>query len=128
MNFFTNLKIRWEHFEFPKLPKLPSLRRERYMFTDNKHPDKGIMSFILGVISVASFAAAAYFTFKNGGQAQANYAFAVILAGIYSIAGLVLGIISRFEKDIYKLFPNLGIALNIIGLLCFIGIIYLAII
>ena len=65
------------------------------MFTDNRHPEKGVMSAALGAISVVTLVCAGAF-----------------LAAIFSVTGLVLGIMSKFEKDIFKLFPNLGIILN----------------
>ena len=91
--------------------------RDRYMFTDNRHPEKGIMSAILGVISVSALVAAVVFTYRDGGQAQMRYAAAALVAAIFSVAGIVLGIMSRFERDIFKLFPNLGIVLNLLSII-----------
>ena len=82
------------------------------MFTDNRHPEKGILSAVLGCISVTTYILAVVFTYNNGGQALMQYAAAAFVAAIFSVAGLVLGIMSRFEKDIFKLFPNIGIILN----------------
>ncbi len=90
--------------------------RDRYMFTDNRHPEKGVMSSILGIISVSALIAAVVFTYNDGGQAQLRYAAAALVAAIFSVEGLVLGIMSRLEKDIFKLFPNLGIVLNTLAL------------
>lgn len=86
--------------------------RDRFMFTDNRHPEKGILSAVLGCISVTTYILAVVFTYNNGGQALMQYAAAAFVAAIFSVAGLVLGIMSRFEKDIFKLFPNIGIILN----------------
>ena len=86
--------------------------RDRYMFTDNRHPEKGVMSAILGCISVTAMTLAVVFTYNDGGQAKLQYAAAVLLAAIFSVVGLMLGIMSRFEKDIFKIFPNIGIILN----------------
>ena len=97
--------------------KLPSPRRGRYVFTDKKHPEKGVLSAALGLISVVTIICAVYFSYKNGGQAEARYGVAVMICLIYSIAGLVLGIMSRMEKDIFRLFPNLGIILNVLSLI-----------
>ena len=86
--------------------------RDNYMFTDNRHPEKGIMSAVLGCISVTTYAIAVFFTYNNGGEALLQYAAAAFVAAIFSVVGLVLGIMSRFEKDIFKFFPNVGIILN----------------
>ena len=85
------------------------------MFTDNRHPEKGIMSTVLGVLSVTALALSVYFSYVNGGQAIMRYAAAAFVAAIFSVVGLVIGIMSRFEKDIFKLFPNIGIILNAIA-------------
>ncbi len=99
-----------------KIKKLEPVR-DRYMFTDNRHPEKGIMSTVLGVLSVTALSLSVYFSYVNGGQAIMRYAAAAFVAAIFSCIGLVLGIRSRFEKDIFKLFPNLGIALNLVAFL-----------
>lgn len=101
--------------------------RDRYMFTDNRHPEKGIMSAVLGFISVGAMALSVVFTYRDGGQAQLRYAAAAFVAAIFSVVGLVLGIMSRFEKDIFKLFPNLGIALNLLSILFTIFVIILGV-
>ena len=100
--------------------------RDKYMFTDNRHPEKGIMSAALGVIAVASLAVSVFFTFKDGGQAQMRYAAAAFVAAVFSVVGLFLGIQSRFERDIFKLFPNIGITLNAIAVIFVITILVLA--
>ena len=86
--------------------------RDRYMFTDNRHPERGIMSAALGVISVSAVVCAIVFTFRDGGTATMQNAAAAFVAAIFSVVGIVLGIRARFEKDIFKFFPNLGIILN----------------
>ena len=81
-----------------------------------KHPEKGIMSTILGTLSILSVGAAVYLAYRNGGDALPQYGAAVFLVTLFSIAGLVLGILSRIEKDNYYLFPHLGIGLNVLCL------------
>ena len=87
------------------------------MFTDNRHPEKGVMSAILGCISVTALVVSVVFTYRDGGQAQIRYAAAALVAAIFSVVGIVLGIMSRFERDIFKLFPNLGIILNLLAII-----------
>ena len=99
--------------------------RDRYMFTDNRHPEKGIMSAILGVTSVGALIAAVVFTYRDGGQAQMRYAAAALVAAIFSVVGLILGIMSRFERDIFKLFPNMGIILNLLSIIFIVFILVL---
>lgn len=91
-------------------------RRGSYMFTARKHPEKGIMSAILGVISMLSIGAAVFLTYYNGGSAKPQYGAAVFLVTLYALVGLALGVASRMEKDNYYLFPYLGIGLNFLSL------------
>lgn len=88
-----------------------------YKFTNKKNPEKGIMSSSLGLISVVSIGLTIYFTYLNKGIAQAQYGCVIFLSILFSITGLVLGIISSLEKDIYKIFPIIGIVLNTCALL-----------
>ena len=85
-------------------------KRGSYMFTARKHPEKGIMSVILGAISLLSIGAAVYLAYRNGGSAKPQYGAA------YALTGLALGTVSRMEKDIYYLFPHLGMGLNFLSL------------
>jgi hypothetical protein len=96
-----------------------------YIFTDKKNPVKGIMSTILGIIAVVSICISVDLTYKNKGQALVQYGAAVLLAVIYSIAGLILGIRSFREQDIFKLFPILGIVFNAIAIFSGGAILYL---
>lgn len=91
-------------------------KKSGYIFTAKKHPEKGIMSAILGIISLSSIAAAVFLTYQNGGNAKPQYAAALFLVTLFSLVGLILGILSRMEKDKYYLFPHLGIGFNALSL------------
>jgi hypothetical protein len=96
-----------------------------YIFTDKKNPRNGIMSTILGIIAVVSICIAVDLAYRNKGQALAQYGAAVLLAVIYSVIGLILGIRSLREPDIFRLFPILGIVFNAIAILAGGAILYL---
>lgn len=70
------------------------------------------MSSILGAIAIISVGLAVYLTYLNKGTALMQYGTVIILSLVFSITGLVLGIKACMEKDIYLLFPVLGIVLN----------------
>ncbi len=107
-----------------KLKKIEPVH-DKYMFTDNRHPEKGIMSTVLGILSVVALALSVFFSYKNNGEAIMRYAAAAFVAAIFSCIGLVLGAMSRTEKDIFKFFPNLGIALNLISFIFIVFILIL---
>jgi formate-dependent nitrite reductase membrane component NrfD len=95
-----------------------------YIFTDKTNPRNGIMSSILGVIAVASICIAVELTYKNNGEALMQYGAAVLLAFVYSIVGLILGIRSLKEPDIFRLFPILGIVFNAVAIIATGAILY----
>ena len=102
-----------------------SSRRGRYIFTDNKHPARGIFSFFLGVLSVGTLVAAVLVTYYGGGVSDGRSATASLFAALFALIGLIVGLIARGEKDIYMLFPNLGIATSVLALLLVACLLYL---
>lgn len=101
--------------------------KEGYIFTDKKNPKWGIMSSILGAISAISICIAVHFTYLNDGAAPMQYGAVVLLAVLYAVAGMVLGVRSLMEKDIFRFFPVLGITLNLLasaagGFILYLGI------
>ena len=90
-------------------------KKSGYIFTDKKNPRWGIMSTLLGLIAVVSVAAAVYFTYLENGVAPMQYGMVILLYVIYAMIGMVLGVRSLLQKDIFKLFPITGIVLNVIA-------------
>ncbi|HOO79894.1 MAG TPA: DUF6142 family protein [Lachnospiraceae bacterium] len=95
-----------------------------YKFTKKKHPIKGVMSAILGVISLVSLLLAVYLSFQKKGAVEVRLAIASLLATIMAVAGVILGILGRLKKDQYYLFPIMGILINAVTLLLGTYIIY----
>ena len=85
------------------------------------------MAAIFGVIANASIVLAVYFTFQNKGVAPMQYGTVILLSLVFAAVGFVLGIRSNLEKDIYRLFPVLGIVLNSMALLAGGFILYIGI-
>lgn len=98
--------------------------RKGYIFTNKDHPKKGIMSFILGILSIVTYVTAVYLSYLGGGESSERYGAAGVLASVFMLVGLVLGISSLMEKDRFKLFPVLGIIFNVIAFLILSLILY----
>ncbi|MBD5541609.1 MAG: hypothetical protein HDR00_10565 [Lachnospiraceae bacterium] len=103
------------------------MRRKSYMFTNKSHSDIGKMSAVLGVISIVSICLVIYISYSRNGGVDAKLGAATFFALLYSLAGEILGIMSRLEKDRFYLFPNIGIILNAIvilleGFLLYLGV------
>ena len=97
---------------------------KRYKFTNKKHPEKGIMSAILGIISLVSVWMAVYQTFLARGEVATNMGVVGLMITIFSATGLVLGYISKKEQDKFMFFPYFGMILNVIALGCISVILY----
>ena len=95
-----------------------------YKFTNKKHPEKGIMSAILGMISLVSVGIAVYQTFLARGAANTNMGVVGLVVTIFSVIGIILGWLAKNEYDIFLLFPYLGIFLNLLALACVSMILY----
>ena len=95
-----------------------------YKFTNKKHPEKGIMSTILGIISLISVGMAVYQTFLAKGAASTNMGVVGLMVTIFSVTGVILGYISKNEIDKFLFFPYLGMILNVLALACISVILY----
>lgn len=93
------------------------MRRRNFMFSNKKNPWRGIMSTILGILSVAAIALAVFSSFKSKGATNYRLASVVLVSFVFGITGVVFGILSRFERDMFYFFSNLGIILNAIAIL-----------
>lgn len=91
-------------------------RRSGYMFTNRKHPKRAIMGTILGGISLLSLIFVIYLSYVNAGANPGSAGLTGLLITLFSMVGLVLGIMTMMERDRYPLFPVLAIVLNIIAL------------
>ncbi len=93
------------------------MAKRRYLFTNKKNPPRGIISTVLGAISVIAVAGALIGSYRNAGVTKPGYGAAVLLSVLYSVTGLVLGIRSHAEPDMLLFFPKLGIVINIAAVL-----------
>lgn len=91
-------------------------RKNSYIFTNKNHSQKGIMATILGVISLVSLIYAVVMSYKNNGAVPVQYGAAAFLVTIFALTGVVLGVISKTERDKYYIFSYLGIILNVLAL------------
>ena len=91
-------------------------RKNSYMFTSREHLQKGIMSTILGVISLATLLYTVVMSYFREGDIPRQYGAAAMLVMIFAFVGIALGLISRTERDKFYLFSYLGIALNVLAL------------
>lgn len=91
-------------------------KKKNYIFTNKKNPPRAIMSTILGVISIATIVLVIVLTFHADGVAKRQYGTSVLLALIFSMVGVVIGVLSKLEKEMFYFFSYLGIILNLLAI------------
>lgn len=101
-------------------------KRKGIIFTDKKHSNRAVMATILGVISLGALGLMVFLSYQKGGKVGAGFGVGALLAALYSTIGLILGLVTIQEKERYRLFPLLGIVLNLaalvsIGLIVYVG-------
>lgn len=101
-------------------------KRKGFIFTDKRNSNRALMAVILGIISLVSLGYVVYASYRNGGAAKTGYGFTGLLALIYSLTGLVLGIKTVVREEYFRIIPVLGIVLNTaalggIGLILYMG-------
>lgn len=99
-------------------------RKSSFMFTNKSHTEKGVMSTILGVISLATLGYAIVMSYLNAGEIPRQYGTAALLATIFAFIGAAVGAVSRTEKDKFYFFSYLGIVLNVLALAVVSAILY----
>ena len=92
------------------------MEKNSYMFTNKEHTQKGIMSTILGVISLATLGYAVFMSYRSAGEVPVQYGAAAMLVMIYAFVGIGLGLVSKTERDKFYLFTYVGIFLNVLAL------------
>lgn len=91
-------------------------KKSSYMFTNKQHTQKGIMSTILGLISLVTLAYTVVMSYFKAGDIPLQYGAAAMLVMIFAFVGVFLGVVSKTEKDKFYLFAYIGIALNTLAL------------
>lgn len=104
------------HFEIMDGQGVLAVKKSSYMFTNKEHTQKGIMSTILGVISLATLGYAVFMSYRRVGDVPEQYGAATMLVMIFAFVGVGLGLVSRTERDKYYLFTYVGILLNVLAL------------
>ncbi|MBR1692790.1 MAG: hypothetical protein IJ711_08460 [Lachnospiraceae bacterium] len=90
------------------------MRKSSYMFTNKRHPAKGIVSTLLGCLDIACLVLVVVLSFQAKGNATVRAAVVTMFALLFSAVGFVMGVMSRMEKDRFYLFSNIGIATNFV--------------
>lgn len=89
----------------------------KFIFTNKKYSVKGVMATILGIIDLIALCLAVYLTYRNQQTGGRTYGTTGVLVTVFSLVGLILAILSKYEPDRFYLFTYLGIFLNVLSLI-----------
>lgn len=97
-------------------------KKMMYSFAEKKNPVNGIISTIMGTVSLVLVVAMIYTSYYMRGDAGI-YAGAFGLSGmIFGLAGFIVGIISFSEKNIKYKYPKLGSVMSGIAFVIWLGL------
>ncbi|HKM21121.1 MAG TPA: DUF6142 family protein [Lachnospiraceae bacterium] len=91
------------------------MAKKSFMFTTRHHSRNGIISVILGVLSLAGLIAAIILSFANRGATPLRLGGAGLVGMISAVLGFCVGMYSTRERDVYLVFPRAGVILNVIA-------------
>lgn len=97
-----------------------SERKSALKLTTKMHTSFGIVSFILGILSITFFVVAVIISaFQNRLVEAVQYKIGIfeIIAMLFCLVGLAYGIVGETTKDTYKLYAHLGLAINVIAVI-----------
>lgn len=79
--------------------------RSGYKFTDKTQSKRGILAFVLAVVSIAIFVTVIVVSFQNRGNGSMYLGSAGVCSMLLSLVSFVLAILSLGEENSYKIFP-----------------------
>lgn len=91
-------------------------KRKGFIFTNKRHSNRAVMASILGGISLLSLGTVVLRSYLEDGKVPVSYGFTGLFAVLFSIVGLCLSVATVCDKKYYRLFPVLGILLNLAAL------------
>lgn len=87
-------------------------RKRMYSFAEKRHSQRGLVSTILGGISLVIFVVLAYLAYYLDGQGGAYMGAIGLTGAVFSLMGVILGLISFGEQDTLFLFSKIGSILS----------------
>lgn len=97
-------------------------RKKGIKFSDKSHATNGVVSTILGVISLILMLALVIISYIKKGEAGIYLGSIGLTAFVIAIVGLIRGIKSFGERERYYLFSKIGSIINAIILVLWIAI------
>ncbi|MBE5926733.1 MAG: hypothetical protein E7270_07205 [Lachnospiraceae bacterium] len=100
------------------------MRNKDYRFTNKRYAKEGIISSILGVLSVVCLITGIFRSFEARGNGDSIVGLLGMGALLMSLTGLIFGIKSFKDEDKFYTFSKLGIFICGFILICMISILF----
>ena len=92
------------------------MKRRNYKFTNKKNPWQACASVILGVISLVAMGIVIYLSFRTQGGTKPGYGATGLLSVIFTLVGVILGLVSLRETEELHFLGWVGIVVNLLVL------------
>jgi len=99
------------------MPRPKKIKKKKsFMFTSKHQSENGIISLVIGLISVVSVIVCVIISYANRGDATKQLGGVGFFAAIGDILGIIAGSISLKERDVFLWVPRIGLWTNIVML------------
>lgn len=102
-------------------------KKKMYTFSDNRHSRGGITSTVLGGLSLVIFLVLAYVSYWFYGEGGAYLGALGFTGAVFSVCGLISGLLSFREKHMIYTFSKTGSILSSVALVIWIFVILLGV-
>ncbi len=100
------------------MPRPKKIRKKKsFMFTTRHQSENGIISLVLGILSLICIIAGVYMAFSGRGDVPDKNAAVGMFAALGNIAGIIAASLGMQERDIFVWVPRSGLIINIVCLL-----------
>lgn len=89
--------------------------KHHFIFTNRKNPPQGIMSTVLGVLSLFLTVFLIIVSYNMGGNATVREGAGLMVSWLLSLGGLICGAFGKAVKNVFYLFCYIGIGLNLLN-------------
>lgn len=88
----------------------------KILYTNKKHSYPGIFATVLASIVLITLIVLIIVSYKTAGNNPDNFGATLLLCTVFSLSGLILGLIGKYQADRFLLWSHVGLIMNAIDL------------
>ena len=89
------------------------MSKRKYKFTNKKHSIGGVVSTFMALVAIALLIVAVVYSFKASGNGGEEVGIMALMSVVFSVFGLITGLLSYREFDRYYTFSLIGSLLSL---------------